>query len=88
MPPYATGDSSIAMEATTASDGSGVEYYFAETSGNPGGSDSGWQDSPTYEDTGLDPNTQYSYQVKARDKSINQNETGWSTEEYSTTERS
>jgi len=83
--PYATGSSSITMVATTASDASGVEYYFDETSGNPGGSDSGWQDSTTYVDTGLSPSTQYTYQVKARDKSPNLNETGWSTPYGATT---
>jgi len=71
--PYATGDNSIAMQATTASDASGVEYYFDCLT--PGGHDSGWQDSPTYEDTGLETNTTYTYQVLARDKSPNQNET-------------
>ncbi|UCC21936.1 MAG: DUF362 domain-containing protein [Planctomycetota bacterium] len=83
--PHATGATSISMEATTATDLSGVEYYFDEVSGNPGGSDSGWQDNTTYKDTGLDPNTQYTYQLKARDKSPNQNETGWSTSESATT---
>ena len=73
--PAATGDSSITMTATTATDESGVEYYFDETSGNTGGTDSGWQDSPTYTDTGLDANTTYSYTVMARDKSANQNAT-------------
>ena len=73
--PRATGSSSIVMIATTASDPSGVEYYFDETSGNPGGSDSGWQDSTSYTDTGLSPTTQYTYTVKARDKSANQNTT-------------
>jgi hypothetical protein len=77
--PYSTGETSIAMVATTATDASGVEYYFDETSGNPGGSDSGWQDSTSYTDSGLNAGTQYCYQVKARDKSPNQNETGWST---------
>jgi hypothetical protein len=74
--PQATGNTSISMTATTASDASGVEYYFACTAG--GGHDSGWQDSPTYEDTGLTPDTEYTYQVQARDKSLNQNETDWS----------
>ena len=60
--------SSITMTATTASDPSGVEYFFDETSGNPGGSDSGWQDSPNYTDTGPQPNTTYTYTVTARDK--------------------
>ncbi|MHC4694527.1 MAG: alkaline phosphatase, partial [Planctomycetota bacterium] len=70
--PYATGSGSIAMVATTASDNSGVEYYFTCTAGD--GHDSGWQDSPAYEDTGLTPDTSYTYTVKARDKSTNQNE--------------
>jgi hypothetical protein len=74
------------MSAVTASDPSGVEYYFDETSGNPGGSDSGWQDSTSYEDAGLDPQTQYTYQVKARDKSAAQNETGYSSSQSATTD--
>jgi hypothetical protein len=84
--PYATGTTSISMTATTATDTSGVEYYFDETSGNPGGSDSGWQDSATYEDTGLSASTQYTYKVKARDKSSNQNETAYSTSKSATTD--
>ncbi|MHC4743276.1 MAG: hypothetical protein ACYS8Z_15280, partial [Planctomycetota bacterium] len=71
--PYATGSTSIAMVATTASDPSGVEYYFTCTAG--GGNDSGWQDSASYEDTALLPDTQYTYTVTARDKSANQNTT-------------
>ncbi|MHC4623318.1 MAG: Calx-beta domain-containing protein, partial [Planctomycetota bacterium] len=75
-PPYSTGTSSIAMVATTATDVSGVEYYFQCTSG--GGNDSGWQDSTSYTDTGLSAATQYCYAVQARDKSVNQNATAWS----------
>jgi hypothetical protein len=76
---------SITMTATTASDQSGVEYYFDETSGNPGGTDSGWQDSESYTDTGLDPSpTQYCYSVQARDKSVNQNTTAWSSTQCAT----
>jgi hypothetical protein len=71
--PYATGENSISMTATIASDPSGVEYYFTCTAG--GGNHSGWQDSPTYEDTVLTPETPYTYTVKARDKSVNLNET-------------
>jgi alkaline phosphatase len=82
--PYATGSTSIAMVATTASDVSGVEYYFTCTAG--GGHDSGWQNSPTYEDMGLTPETSYTYTVKARDKSANQNETAVSTAESATTQ--
>ena len=86
--PYSTGTSSVSMVATAATDVSGVEYYFDETSGNPGGDDSGWQDSTTYTDTGLNAGTEYCYQVKARDKSTNQNETGLSSSECATTEPS
>jgi hypothetical protein len=83
--PYPTTDSSISMTAATASDPAGVEYFFDEISGNPGGSDSGWQDSPAYEDTGLSLNTQYTYLVRARDKSPNYNETAYSTAESAVT---
>jgi hypothetical protein len=84
--PYSTGTTSIAMVATTATDASGVEYYFMETSANPGGSDSGWQDSTSYTDSGLNPSTQYCYEVQARDKSVNQNLTAWSTNQCATTD--
>lgn len=83
-PPSATGPTSISMTATTASDPSGVEYYFVCTDG--GGNDSGWQDIPTYEDTGLSPGTTYTYQVKAQDKiAIPNVNIFWSTEESATT---
>ncbi len=86
--PHATSSTSIAMTATAASDSSGVEYYFRETSGNPGGSNSNWQDSPQYTDYGLQANTTYTYQVKARDKSPNQNQTAYSVSESATTPKS
>jgi len=76
--PEATGEGTIVMTASTASDPSGVEYYFEETSGNPGGGDSGWQDDPSYTDSGLQAGTGYCYQVTARDKSVGQNTTAWS----------
>ena len=75
--PYASGASSIRMTATTASDESGVEYYFECTS-NPAFS-SGWQDSPTYEAASL-PKGVYSFVARARDKSPNHNVTGNSNE--------
>ncbi|MHC4750527.1 MAG: right-handed parallel beta-helix repeat-containing protein [Planctomycetota bacterium] len=87
--PYALSPNSIAMEATPAFDDSGVEYYFENVLGP--GTDSGWQDEPNYTDVGadpnvgLDPNTEYGYRVKARDKSPNRNETGWSVIAYVTT---
>ncbi|MHC4207478.1 MAG: LamG-like jellyroll fold domain-containing protein, partial [Planctomycetota bacterium] len=63
-PPYPTSSTSISMEATAALDRSSVKYYFA------------WQDSSTYEDTDLEPNTVYGYAVTACDKSYNENSTG------------
>jgi hypothetical protein len=80
--PYSAGPDSISMTATTAADDSGVEYYFECLT--VGGHNSGWQDGTTYTDTGLTTGTPYTYRVKARDKSINQNETGWSTSETAT----
>jgi len=76
LEPYAVSENSVSMVATTAYDDNGVEYYFENTSGN--GHDSGWLDDPNYTDSDLDPNTEYSYRVKARDNSPAQNETGWS----------
>jgi hypothetical protein len=63
-----------------------VEYFFDETTGNTGGDDSGWQDGTYYSDSGLTGGLTYTYQVKARDKSPNQNETAWSTAESATAE--
>ncbi|MBN1806190.1 MAG: Ig-like domain-containing protein [Sedimentisphaerales bacterium] len=83
--PYPVSLSIIAMTATTATDNSGVEYYFSNVT-DPN-HDSGWQDSPTYIDNGLVNNTTYTYKVKARDKSINQNVTADSNEESTTTMR-
>jgi hypothetical protein len=82
--PYSTGNTSIAMVATTATDPSGVEYNFTCTAG--GGNDSGWQDSTSYEDTDLQPSTQYTYTVKARDKSAAQNAAAASSAASATTD--
>jgi hypothetical protein len=82
--PHATGSTSISMTAATADDVSGVEYLFTCTAG--GGNDSGWQDSRTYEDTGLAPQTQYTYAVAARDKSVGQNATAASAPASATTD--
>lgn len=65
--PAASGQTSIAMTATTATDPSGgVEYYFRLVSG-VGGHDSGWQSSSLYEDVGLTPDEDYVYAVRTRD---------------------
>jgi len=71
--PMAVSETSITMTATTASDPSGVEYYFTCTSGNA--ADSGWQDSPLYLLNGLTADTEYTFTVEARDKSNNRNTT-------------
>ena len=56
------------MTSITGSDASGpVEYLFTETSGNPGSTSSSWQSSPSYTDSGLDAETQYTYTVTMRD---------------------
>jgi alpha-galactosidase len=66
--PHAVNSSTITMTATTGSDPRGVvKYYFEETSGNPGGNGSGWQDSPVYTDYGLPPMQTYTYVVRMKD---------------------
>ena len=79
--PHPIDGNSISMTATTATDVSGVEYYFKCVSG--GGHDSGWQAGSTYTDTTLGPGT-YSYQVSACDTSPAHNQTGWSAEVFAT----
>jgi hypothetical protein len=78
--PAAASPNSITMTATDCSAGEpcGVEYYFAETSHKAGGSDSGWISSNTYIDANLEPNTTYTYKVRARDLSRMKNLTDWS----------
>jgi len=85
-PPSAVDQSTITMTATEATDPSGVLYDFNEITGNPGGTDSGWQSSRTYTDSGLSPETQYTYQVRTRDQSPAQNTGNWSTSESATTD--
>jgi hypothetical protein len=81
--PHATGTTTISMTATTASDPSGVQYFFHCLTA--GGHDSGWQASATCQDTGLSPNTTYTYQVMTRDNSANQNQGNYSTSAAATT---
>jgi endo-1,4-beta-xylanase len=75
-PPQAVAADTIKMTAPEANDISGVEYYFNNVI-DPN-HNSGWQDSTTYVDAGLKPNTPYSYRFKIRDKSIFKNETSYS----------
>jgi hypothetical protein len=82
-PPHATGTTSISMTATTATDINLVEYFFHSLT--PGGHDSGWQTSSTYEDVGLSPNTLYMYKVQTRDKFFTPNEGAFSAMAAATT---
>ena len=77
--PQPAAPNAIKMTATTATYPSGVEYFFEETSGNSGGTDSGWQEDPSYTDSGLQDGALYCYRVKARGKPPGSIETGWST---------
>ncbi|MHC4675312.1 MAG: choice-of-anchor W domain-containing protein, partial [Planctomycetota bacterium] len=70
------GDNSIIMTATTASDPSGVKYYFKNATLPTHNSNS--QPSAIYTDTELNSGTEYTYRVKARDMSPNKNETLYS----------
>jgi len=81
--PNVISGNSITMTATTATDISGVEYYFANIT-DPN-HDSGWVASPSWTDTNLAINTTYTYRVIAQDKSINFNATGWSEDANATT---
>lgn len=74
-PPSLLDDGSVFMKAATAEDISGVQFYFECTEG--GGPDSGWQDSSSWVAKGLSEGV-YAYRVKARDMSVNRNETEWS----------
>ncbi len=66
--PVAISSTQVRMTAAVSEDPSGgVEYLFTETTGNPGGTSSGWQTSRSYIDDGLIPGTTYSYTVTTRD---------------------
>lgn len=66
-PPSISGTLDIVMKATPGRDVfEPIEYFFDETSGNPGGADSGWTTNPVYTDTSLEPGTSYTYTVKMR----------------------
>jgi Fibronectin type III domain len=85
--PYAMSTSSISMVATTASDpDTPITYRFnfvdSPTEGS-GGTDSAWQSSTSYIDSGLEPNQQYGYQVQAKDSQ--NNTTGYSSTLYAYT---
>ncbi len=66
--PAATGTSSIAMTASTATEAvSSVQYRFNCVAGGTGCVSSAWQSGTSYSATGLAAATQYSFNVEARD---------------------
>jgi hypothetical protein len=70
--PASDSGTAISMTATTGSDASGpVQYFFDETSGSAGGTDSSWQTSPVYVDSGLTEGLTYTYTVTMRDALLN-----------------
>ena len=73
-PPAGSSVSEIEMMATEATDvGSPpVEYEFDFVSGGSGGTSSAWQASREYTDSGLEPDTAYTYRVRARDSALNE----------------
>jgi predicted outer membrane repeat protein len=87
--PTSAGATSITMTATTATDnstGPNVEYYFQRTDANgvADGTIRTWGTSASYTDNTAVNGRQYGYRVKARDKTVNLNETGWSVIGYAT----
>jgi len=82
--PYYTSEAetSVSMTVRTSYDAWSwpIEYYFECVYGDC--HDSGWQSETTYEDTGLIPENEYGYRVKARDTSAYLNETAWSVIAY------
>ena len=81
--PAAVSDTSITMTATTETDAQGVMYYF--TNKTTAGHNSGWQASATYTDTGLTPDVNYGYTVKAEDKALVPNVTAESNQIHAVT---
>ncbi len=74
--PTAVGLQTIYMKAGVATDESGVEFFFDCI--NDDTYDSDWQDSRTYYRGDYQEGGTYEFQVKARDKSENLNETEYS----------
>jgi Subtilase family/Divergent InlB B-repeat domain/Right handed beta helix region len=81
--PNATGWHTVTMRAMTETDRSGVEYYFECV--NDVSKNSGWEPNTLYSFTNLSSGTTYGFHFKARDKSAQHNQTGWSTTISTTT---
>jgi hypothetical protein len=84
--PAAASASSISMTSVTETDAGSppVQYYFGYSAcgganDSTGFTDSGWQSSASYTDTGLDANKCYGFLIKARDSASPVNVTSTST---------
>ena len=89
--PNDTGTTQMSMTATAASDiSTPISYYFAVGAGScggnygTGGTDSGWQTSTSYTDTGLDINKCYAYTVQSRDSLSNTGTASAASQAYTT----
>lgn len=82
-PPHMSAAKTVSMTANLTLDINGVEYYFANLT-DPN-HDSGWQASNEYLDTDLAIGQTYTYRAKARDCSVNHNETGWTSPDVNVT---
>ena len=74
--PHAISCYGISMTAAIPVYPTNPEYYFVCTQGP--GHDSGWQDSPVYQDVNLPPQSQSQYKVIFREKSARWNTSGYS----------
>lgn len=78
-PPWALSHTEVRMIASIASDPAlPVKYQFECVGGGIGGDTSPWQDARMYYDGGLEPNTAYTYRVRARDNILPPNVTAFS----------
>ena len=89
--PNDTATTQMSMTATAASDiSTPISYYFAVGAGScggnygTGGTDSGWQTSTSYTDTGLDINKCYAYTVQSRDSLSNTGTASAASQAYTT----
>jgi hypothetical protein len=71
VPPQETGPYTITMSAVTAIDVNDPPVQYLFTCTTDGTKSSGWQSSPTYEASGLTPNTKYTFNIKAKDNAGN-----------------
>jgi hypothetical protein len=87
--PHATGATTIAMQATIATDSSNPVYYQFWRVATPTitGVLSGWQTDSNWTDSGLTENTTYSYQVQSKDSATTANIGAWSAVASATTGR-